>query len=125
VTYAFSTALISVFPHVGQGESYAALVGAVLEHFGGRDPESMTRIGTALGVWDASQPATGAPPRIAAKMAEVFHGLGLATRLSALGIDRARLPQVLEISLRNFNADPKREFVKERDRLGATLEAAW
>jgi alcohol dehydrogenase class IV len=125
VTYAFSTALINVFPHVGQGESYAALVGTVLERFGGRDPESMTRIAAALGVGDVGRPAAEAPRRIAAKMAEVFRGLGLATRLSALGIDRARLPQVLEISLKNFNADPKREFVRERDRLGETLHSAW
>jgi alcohol dehydrogenase class IV len=122
VTYAFSTALISVFPQVGQGESYAALVGTVLERFGDRDPEAMMRIAAGLGL--VATPAQ-APARVAEKMAEVFRGLGLATRLSALGIDRARLPQVLEISLRNFNADPKREFVRERDRLGETLEAAW
>ena len=30
VAYAFSTAVISIYPHVGQGESYSALIGTVL-----------------------------------------------------------------------------------------------
>ena len=58
-----------------------------------------------------------APRRIAERMEEGFRSLGLPTRLSELGIARERLPQVLELSLRNFNADPKRDFVRERDLL--------
>ena len=30
VAYAFSTAVISIYPHVGQGEAYSALIGTVL-----------------------------------------------------------------------------------------------
>ena len=123
VTYAFSTALISVFPHVGQGDAYAALIGTMLRHLGDRDPEAMAQIAAALGVTGAQ--ASGVPARIAESMEAVFGSLGMATRLSGLGIERERLPQVLEISLRNFNADPKREFVKERERLGKILESAW
>jgi len=123
VTYAFSTALISVFPHVGQGDAYAALIGTMLRHLGDRDPEAMAQIAAALGVTGAQ--ASGVPGRIAESMEAVFGSLGMATRLSRLGIERERLPQVLEISLRNFNADPKREFVKERERLGKILESAW
>jgi alcohol dehydrogenase class IV len=123
VTYAFSTALISVFPHVGQGDAYAALIGTMLRHLGDRDPEAMAQIAAALGVTGAQ--ASGVPGRIAESMEAVLGSLGMATRLSRLGIERERLPQVLEISLRNFNADPKREFVKERERLGKILESAW
>ncbi len=123
VTYAFSTALISVFPHVGQGDAYAALIGTMLRHLGDRDPEAMAQIAAALGITGAQ--ASGVPARIAESMEAVFGSLGMATRLSGLGIERERLPQVLEISLRNFNADPKREFVKERERLGKILESAW
>jgi hypothetical protein len=79
----------------------------------------------ALDVWKPGEPPAEAPRRIAARMTEVFRGLGMATRLSGLNIDRARLPQVLETSLRNFNADPKREFLRERETLAQTLEAAW
>jgi alcohol dehydrogenase class IV len=123
VGYAFSTALISVFPHVGQGDAYAALIGTMLRQLGGRDPEAMAHIAAALGV--AGDPAAGVPERIAEKMETVFRSLGMATRVSGLGVERDRLPQVLELSLRNFNADPRREFVRERGTLKEILEAAW
>src|SRR5690349_3516 len=97
VTYAFSTALISVFPHVGQGDAYAALIGTTLRHLGDRDPAAMAQIAAALSA--TGVPASSVPERIAASMEAVFRSLGMATRLSGLGIERGRLPQVLEISL--------------------------
>ena len=121
--YAFSTALISVFPQVGQGEGYSALMGAVLRRLGHRDPEAMGQISAALGMDGVA--AGDAPGRIADRMETVFRSFGMPTRLSALGIARERLPQVLELSLRNFNADPKREFLRERELLGQILESAW
>jgi len=123
VTYAFSTALISVFPHVGQGDAYAALIGTVLRRLGNRDPEAMALIAAGLEITAA--PPSGVPERIAEKMEAVFRSLGMATRLSGLGITREQLPQVLEISLKNFNADPRREFVRERGMLEELLAAAW
>ena len=122
VAYALSTSLISVFPHLAQGEAYGALMGTTLRHLGQRDPDAMTLVAEGLGI--ASEPAD-LPQRIAERIDAQFAALGMATRLSALGIDRARLPQVLELSLTNFNADPRREFVRERDRLAAILDAAW
>jgi alcohol dehydrogenase class IV len=123
ISYAFSTALISVFPEVGQGEGYSAQIGAVLRRVGSRDPEAMARIARGLGL-DGVTPAA-ASQRIAEKMEEGFRSLGMPVRLSELGIARERLPQVLEHSLRNFNADPRREFVRERELLGEILESAW
>jgi alcohol dehydrogenase class IV len=123
ISYAFSTALISVFPQVGQGEGYSAQLGTVLRRVGSRDPDAMARIARGLGL-DGVAP-TAAPQRIAEKMEEGFRSLGMPTRLSELGIARERLPEVLEHSLRNFNADPKREFVRERELLGELLESAW
>ena len=123
VSYAFSTAIISIFPHVGQGDAYAALTGTMLRRLGDRDPEPMARIAAGLGVGEG--PVAGLPERIARKMESVFQSLGMPTRLSGLNIERGRLPEVLEHSLRNFNADPKREFVRERDRLAGILDAAW
>ena len=49
----------------------------------------------------------------------------MPVRLSQLDIPRESLGVVLENSLKNFNADPRREFVRERDKLRAALEAAW
>jgi len=123
VAYAFSTALISVFPQVGQGEGYSMVMGAALRRLGGRDPEAMTRIANALGM--GSVAAAEAPSRIADRMDSVFRSLGMPTRLSELGIARQGLPRVLELSLANFNADPKREFVRERGALEEVLDAAW
>ena len=123
VAYALSTALISVFPQVGQGEGYSALMGTALRQFGGRDPDAMARIAAGLGMGGAA--AGDAPGRIADRMETVFRSLGMPTRLSALGIAREGLPRVLELSLTNFNADPKREFLREREQLGQVLQSAW
>jgi alcohol dehydrogenase class IV len=123
VAYALSTALIGVFPRVGQGEGYSTLMGTALRRLGGRDPEAMARIVAALGMSGVA--ASDAPARIADRVDTVFRSLGMPTRLSELGIARERLPQVLELSLRNFNADPKREFVRESGTLREVLEAAW
>jgi len=122
VSYAFSTALISVIPRVGQGEGYSAIMGTVLRRLGDRDPEAMARIAAGLGF---ASGAGAAHERVAERMDSEFRKLGLPTRLSELDIARDRLPQVLEISLCNFNADPKREFVRERGTLEAVLQAAW
>lgn len=123
VAYAFSTSLISAFPQVGQGEGYSAVMGTTLRRLGGRDPEAMARIAAALGI-DAVA-AAETPSRIADRMDTVFRSLGMPTRLSELGIAREGLPRVLELSLTNFNADPKREFMRERETLAGILEAAW
>jgi alcohol dehydrogenase class IV len=95
----------------------------MLRRLGGRDPEAMARIAAGLDVGDA--PAAEIPERIARKMEEVFQSLGMPTRLSGLNIERGKLPLVLEHSLKNFNADPKRDFVKERELLAQILESAW
>jgi alcohol dehydrogenase class IV len=123
VAYAFSTSLISAFPQVGQGEGYSAVMGTTLRRLGGRDPGAMARIATALGMHGIA--AADVPGRIADRMDTVFRSLGMPTRLSELGIAREGLPQVLELSLTNFNADPRREFVRERVMLGKVLESAW
>jgi alcohol dehydrogenase class IV len=123
VAYAFSTSLISAFPQVGQGEGYSAVMGTALRRVGGRDPEAMARIAAALGIGTVA--AADTPSRIADRVETVFRSLHMPTRLSELGIARERLPQVLELSLTNFNADPKREFVRERETLAEILEAAW
>jgi alcohol dehydrogenase class IV len=123
VAYAFSTSLISAFPQVGQGEGYSAVMGTTLRRLGGRDPEAMARIASALGM--GSVAAVDAPNRIADRVDTVFRSLGMPTRLSELGIAREGLPRVLELSLTNFNADPKREFIRESGTLREVLEAAW
>jgi len=125
VIYAFSTALFSVFPQVSQGEATSAVGGTVMRRLGGRDPAAMARIATALGVWNESSPPAEAPLKAADALEEVLRSLGMPTRLSELGIPREELPRVIEHSLKNFNADPEREFVRERELLSEILHAAW
>jgi alcohol dehydrogenase class IV len=98
-------------------------MGTTLRRLGGRDPEAMARIAAALGMGGVA--AADVPSRIADRMDTVFRSLGMPTRLSELGIAREGLPQVLELSLTNFNADSKREFVREKDLLQQVLAAAW
>ena len=125
VIYAFSTALFSVFPHVGQGEGTSAVAGTVLRQLGTRDPEAMVHMARTLGVWGEGTPTDEAPFRVADALEGTLRSLGMPTQLSALGIERSALAQVIEHSLKNFNADPKREFARERELLSKVLEAAW
>ena len=125
VTYAFATALFICFPHIGQGEANTALTGTVLRRLGARDPDAMARLAQGLGVWDDSMPLAEAPLRAADHLDQFFAGLGMPTRLRELDFPREGLVKVLENSLKNFNADPKREFVRERELLHDVLQQAW
>ena len=121
VTYALATALFNLHAQVGQGEANTALTPTVIRHFGARDPEAMDSIAKAFGIIDARP----AHERAAEAVESAFAGASMPVRLGQLGIPRDSLPTILENSLRNFNADPKREFLRERDTLMATLQAAW
>jgi alcohol dehydrogenase class IV len=124
-TYAFATSLFISFPHIGQGEANTALTGTVLRRLGSRDPQAMANLAQGLGVWNDAMPAADAPRLAADYLDKFFAGLGMPTRLRDLEFPRDGLTQVLENSLKNFNADPKREFVRERELLHDVLQAAW
>lgn len=125
VVYAFAAALFNLHGHVTQGEANAALTGTVMRYFGGRDPGAMCNIAAALEVWRKGDPVSEAVERAATELERIFSSIGMPTRLSQLAIPRESLPRIVERSLKNFNADPKREFVRERDLLQKTLAAAW
>ena len=124
-TYAFATALFISFPHIGQGEANTALTGTVLRRLGSRDPQTMGNLARGLGVWNDAMPLADAPQLAADYLDKFFTGLGMPTRLRELDFPREGLDLVLENSLKNFNADPKREFVRERELLRDVLQAAW
>jgi len=125
VVYAFAAALFNAQSHVTQGEANAALTPTMMRHFGERDPDAMCGIARALGVWNDDDAREDAVERAAAEIERLFSEAGMPVRLSQLNIPRDCLAVVLDNSLKNFNADPKREFVRERDKLRAALEAAW
>jgi hypothetical protein len=49
----------------------------------------------------------------------------MPTRVGELGVSQDSAGRIIEHALKNFNADPKREFVRERDLLKNVLLAAW
>jgi alcohol dehydrogenase class IV len=125
VVYAFAAALFNAHGHVSQGEANNALTPGVMRALGRRDPEAMARIASALDASSAGDAIEAAPERAAAALERIFESIGTPTRLSQLGIPRESLPSILEHSLKNFNADPKREFVRERDLLWDVLQSTW
>jgi len=120
VVYAFATATFNLHGHITQGEANCALTGAVMRHFGARDPEAMHGIARALGV----DREVDAHLAAADELDTIFRAVGMPVNLGALGIKPEHLPAILERSMKNFNADPKREFLRERDALQAALCAA-
>ena len=125
VVYAFATAIFQLHEHVGQGEANTALTPMVMRKLGARDPEAMALIAKGLGVWRDGDALSDAPEKVATELERVYTAMGAPVRLSKLNIPRESLPQIIENSLKNFNADPKREFVRERDLLLQVLEACW
>jgi alcohol dehydrogenase class IV len=121
VTYALATALFNLHGHVGQGEANSALTATVIRHFGARDSEAMALIAQAFDVTDGRP----AHERAAEAVERAFAQAGMPTKLQELNFPRDTLATILENSLKNFNADPKREFLRERDALLAALAAAW
>jgi alcohol dehydrogenase class IV len=124
VAYALSTALISLCPHVGQGEAYSTLMGTATRRLGDRDAQAMARIAEALGAGEAGM-GEKAPGWIAGHLDARFQAIRMPTRLSQLEMDRGLFPRLVEHSLMNFNADPKRDFAREPETLARVLESAW
>ena len=125
VVYAFATALFQMHAHVGQGEASTALTPMVMRKLGARDAQAMALIAQGLGVWRETDGMDAAPDKAATELERVFKSAGMPVRVSELKIPRESLPSILEHSLKNFNADPRREFVRERDLLLEVLNACW
>ncbi|WP_088624658.1 iron-containing alcohol dehydrogenase [Oceanicola sp. 22II-s10i] len=123
VSYAFAVALFHTHGHLAQGAATAAVGPTVMRMMGPRDPKAVEGMADALGM-----PFTGAEATAAAladRMAGDFASLGHATDYTALAIPRDSAEAMLENALSNFNADPNREFRREKDRIAAVLEACW
>ena len=121
VTYALATALFNLHSHVGQGEANSALTATMIRHFGARDPEAMVLIAQAFEITDNRPPHE----RAAEAVEGAFAQARMPVKLRDLDITHDSLTTVLENSLKNFNADPRREFLRERAALLAALKAAW
>ena len=125
VAYALTTALVAHCPQVSQGGAYSALMGTSIRQLGARDGDAMSRIALGLGLSGAGTAPGGASHLVAESLDATLRSIGMAVRLSALDIDRAVFTRLIEHSLRNFNADPGRDFAREPEMLMRVLEAAW
>jgi alcohol dehydrogenase class IV len=125
VVYAFAAALFNLHGHVGQGEANSALTPGVTRKLGGRDPQAMCRIAAALDAWQEGDALDEAPERAARAIEQTLGSIGMPTRVRELGIPPESLEEILARSLKNFNADPRREFVREREFLREVLQATW
>jgi len=125
VIYAFAAALFNLHPHVSQGAANCALSGTVVRKLGARNPAEMARIAQALGAWNGTEPLEAAPQRAAAAIDALFRNIGMPTRVGELNVPKENVERMLEHALKNFNADPQREFVRERELLRDVLLAAW
>jgi alcohol dehydrogenase class IV len=125
VVYAFATALFNRYPHIGQGEANAALTPHVLRKLGYRDAPEMVRIAAALDAHPAGAADADAPARAADALERCFADIGMPTRLRELQVPQEELDAIVADSMKNFNADPKREFLEHRDELLATQRACW
>ncbi|HET9664833.1 MAG TPA: iron-containing alcohol dehydrogenase, partial [Burkholderiales bacterium] len=125
VIYAFAAALFNLHPHVSQGAANCALSGTVIRKLGARNLPEMARIAEALNAWDSSAAPGEAPQRAADALEALFRRIGMPTRVGELDVPQENAERMLEHALKNFNADPKREFVRERQLLKEVLLAAW
>lgn len=123
VCYAFSTELFHRHGEVAQGVAVAALGANVLRETGHRDPAAMQAIAETLGL----QPrrAGDLPALLADRVRADLAALGLPVTLTQLGIPKDSAAPMLARALKNFNADPKREFAREEDWLSRVLAACW
>jgi alcohol dehydrogenase class IV len=125
VVYAYAATLFNLHEQVSQGAAHCAMTPAVMRRLGPRDPGEMCAIAKALGVWTDGDPVAEAPSRAADQLEKVFASIGMPVNLSQLDIPRASAEKILAGSLKNFNADPKQEFVKEKELLREVLDATW
>jgi alcohol dehydrogenase class IV len=125
VTYAFATAIFNRYPHIGQGEANTALSPHVLRALGYRNPREMRNLAEALGVWRDGMDEREVPARAADHLAALFERMGMAGRLRDLNVPQAELPLIVEDSMKNFNADPKREFLEHRTELLEVIQKCW
>lgn len=104
-SYAVSTALHLRYPHVGQGESTSVVHAARIRMAETVEPGPAHQVATALGIRTEGMAARDAANAVADALEHLYTGLGMPTRLRHLGIDKADLPSVAALTVKNFNAN--------------------
>ncbi|MGQ3001697.1 MAG: iron-containing alcohol dehydrogenase [Hydrogenophaga sp.] len=114
---------VAVFNHcqgVTQSRGYAAFAPAMVRHLGHVVPEVMEALAAALGM-DTTGDQPDLPEQVARLMARDFEALGWRTNLHDGGIPADEAPKLLELALRNFNANHDRLLDRHRDAILAGI----
>lgn len=125
VVYALAAATFNRVPSLDQGQAMAALTGAAIRHFGAHSIDVTTDIGRVIGAWTDGMDERQAPEQVGRAVDVLFQGMKMVTRLRDLHVPREELDNILNFSLKNFNADRDRSFIHHQEALAATLQEAW
>ena len=125
VCYALGAGLMSVKDHIGPGEAYLALTAAAIRVFGARDLNALREMCAFLPHVRHEAIKDWGVEEIAQAVEEFFAKRGFCADLSTLAVAADQWPRVVEIALRNFNADRKGEFAQEVDALHRVLSWAF
>jgi alcohol dehydrogenase class IV len=123
--YALAAAAFNLVEQAGQAQTHAVLTGPAIRAFGPLCPDAALAIGAALGVVAPAADAAQGIIQAAAAADTFFRGLGMPARLRDMGIAQARLAEIRQLSLKNFNADRARRLGAHQDLLDAVLAQAW
>lgn len=116
MVYALAASLFTRYLQISQGEAHSIVTARVIRHAHQQAPEAVRDIGRALGLEHAT------PEQIADAVDQKFTELGLATRLSQLGITEPDIEALRDFSMKSFNADRNREFVHHAQTIEAILK---
>lgn len=118
--YASAVAVFNHYDEVTQSRGYAAFAPAMVRNLGSSAPEVLESLGAALGI-DAQGVNASLADQVADRMEQDFQGLGWRTNLHDCGIPASDAPQLLELALRNFNANHDRLLDRYREAILAGI----
>jgi len=125
VCYALGAGLMSINDDIGPGQAYLSLTCAAIRVFGERDLSALKEMCSFLPKVQHHSLKDWGVEEIANAVEGFFASKGFRCDLKTLGLKADQLPRVREMALRNFNADPKGEFIKEVDLLDNVLSLSF
>lgn len=118
--YASAVAVFNHYEGVTQSRGYAAFATAMVRNLGHAVPDVMTSLSGAFGM-DTCGGGAGPVDRVADQVAQDFQNLGWRTDLHDCGIPASDAPMLLELALRNYNANHDRLLDRHRDAILAGI----
>lgn len=112
--YACAVGVFNHYDGVTQSRGYAAFAPAMIRELGAAVPAVARALGEALGM-DLSDAGTDLADPVAKRVERNFQTLGWSPNLHDCGIPLEDAPKILELALRNFNANHDRLLDRHRE----------